>query len=891
MMTGRVPFKRQKNTDVIAAILRYKPAPLARYTDEAPDELQHIITRALSKDMESRYRTIKEMAADLRRLKQELEFKSKLESSAPDVSGNQFARLLAAQTENASGQERARAGAQSSAQLSAAAAATRTPDNLPAPPTIIIGRQDEVTALKRLLRSSEARLLTLTGPGGTGKTRLAVEAATIARGEFADGVFFVPLAAISDPALVASAIAQALGVKEISDKALLDKLKESFRERRMLLVLDNFEQVVSAAPLVSELLAACPRLKLLVTSRAVLRLRGEQEFAVVPLALPERRHSLAALKETAAVKLFNERACASKPEFTLTAENAEAVAEICRQLDGLPLAIELAAARIKLLSPQAMLQRMSNRLALLTGGARDLPARQQTMRSAIAWSYELLSEPEQSLFRRLSIFVGGFTLEAAEAVCGEQAIEIKEDEAEVSLSVANHESLCPILDVLDGLGVLVDESLVRRQEQELNEPRFTMLETIREYGSEQMLASNERGALLRRHALFFLALAEKAEPLLTGPEQVRWYARLDREHDNLRAALRWATETKDAETGLRLAGALWRFWEVRGHLSEGRRWLEMLLLMGDAAPAAVRAKALSRAGALERDQGDYTQAFSLLKQALELYESLGDRWGIAQTFNAIGYAEHEQGDYARATDYYQRSLALFRELGDTRATAYLLNNLGNVAKEQADYEQAAAIHEQALALFRQSGDPRGLSASLNNLAEVASYRGDYERATALQHESLALKREIGDKRGIMLSLNNLGDLARFQGDDERATELYEESLALSHEAGDKRGTAICLEALAAAACARDDWQRAARLYGAAARLRESIGSPLPLSERADYDSQTASARAALGSELFDARRAEGAAMTLEQSVAYASGHRPETQRSNADDDEEFTQRD
>jgi predicted ATPase/Tfp pilus assembly protein PilF/predicted Ser/Thr protein kinase len=849
MLTGRVPFRRQKNTDVIAAILRYKPAPLSRYAPEVPDELQQIVDRALSKNLAERYQSIAEMADALRRFKEELEFKSRLESSA---SQGVERSIYGAQTGRASSERESSSQMddESSAQISAQLPnKIRTSNNLPLPPTRLIGRQDELAALTEFLRSPEVRLLTLTGPGGTGKTRLCIEAATALLDEFAGSVFFVALAPITDPSLVVSAIAQTLEIKEAPNSQPLDKLKERLRDRQMLLVLDNFEQVLSAAPQLSELLSACPRLKLMVTSRAVLHLRGEKEFPVSPLKLPGQKPSLSALKETAAVKLFIERASAAKPDFVLNEENAQAIAEICRQLEGLPLAIELAATRIKLLPPSAMLLRMEHRLSLLTGGARDLPARQQTMRSTIAWSYELLNETEQRLFRRLSIFIGGFTLEAAEAVCAEEETE------------AN---------ILDSIGLLVDESLLRRQSEADVEPRFTMLETIREYGAERLLASGERQAYALSHARYFLALAEKAEPLLTGPEQVSWYASLDREHDNLRAALRWAKENNDIETGLRLASAMWRFWEVRGHLNEGRGWLETLLLAGDAAPPAVRAKALSRAGALERDQGDYTQAFNLLAQALELYEELGDRWGIAQTLNAIGYAEHEQGHYERATDYYQRSLALFRELGDTRATAYLLNNLGNVAKEQADYEQAASTHEQALALFRGSGDKRGLSASLSNLAEVASYRGEFERATLLQHESLAIKREIGDKRGIMISLNNLGDLARFQGDTERAAKLYEECLTLSHEAGDKRGTAICLEALAAAACTRNDCERAARLYGAAARLRKLIGSPLPLSERTDYERQLNAARAALGQELFEALWSEGTLMSLEQSVAYAS---------------------
>ncbi|HEY0385727.1 MAG TPA: protein kinase, partial [Pyrinomonadaceae bacterium] len=735
MLTGRSPFKRRKNTDVIAAIIRHQPAPLTRYRPDAPAELQQIVTRALSKNLAGRYQSIKELGADLRHLKEELEFKSKLESTSSHAARALFAPPPAS---GAAQEAFSQAGAEKS-RFHHMPLRRRPPNNLPLSPTALIGRTNELAALLEAACSAEVRLLTLTGPGGTGKTRLALEAAHELAREFADGAFFVALAPISDPLLVASAIAQALGIKETPNATPLDKLKERLRDKHVLLLLDNFEQVLPAASLLSELLSACTGLKLLVTSRAVLHLRGEREFPVAPLSLPGAHPQLSTLKDSAAVRLFVERAQSAKPDFTLTEENAQAVAEICRQLDGLPLAIELAATRVKLLSARAMLARMSHRLALLTGGARDLPARQQTMRRTIAWSYELLKPAEQLLFRRLSTFVGGFTLEAADAVCN----------AEGELAT----------DILDGIGALVDESLLLRQEREADaEPRFTLLETIREYGAEQRLLSDEADALARRHAFYFLALAERAEPLLTGPEQVSWYARLDCEHDNLRAALRWARENNEPEAGLRLAGALWRFWEVRGHLSEGRGWLETLLVMGEAASPAVRAKALSRAAALERDQGDYTQALNLFNQAHVIYAELGDRWGVAQTLNGLGYIEHEQGDYAQATRYYEQSLALFRELDDRQATAYLLNNLGNVAKEQADYTRAAAIHEQALALFRSLGDKRGLAASLSNLAEVASYQGDYERATLLQHESLAFKREIGDKRGIMISLNNLGDL-------------------------------------------------------------------------------------------------------------------------------------
>jgi predicted ATPase/class 3 adenylate cyclase len=433
--------------------------------------------------------------------------------------------------------------------------------NLPAQPTPLIGREREAAEARERLRRPEVRLLTLAGPGGTGKTRLALQVAVDVLEDFADGVFFVPLAPISDPTLVASTVAQTLGVQETGSRPLLERLKEFLQDKAVLLVLDNFEQVIAAVPVVTALHAACPRLKSLVTSREVLRLQGEHEFPVPPLAVPDLRHLPASerLSQYAAAALFIQQASAVKPDFMVTNDNAPAVAEICVRLEGLPLAIELAAARSKLLSPQALLARLGSRLELLRGGARDLPARHQTLRGAIAWSYDLLSPDEQALFRRMAVFVGGCTLEAAEAVCRAAGP--------------------PELDVLEGMTSLVDKSLLRQEEEANREPRFQMLETIREYGLECLTTSGELESARRAHATDYLALAEEAEPELTGPQQGVWLHRLETEHDNLRAALQWSQARQDAETGLRLGGALWRFWLVRGYLREGRERLGRLLAL------------------------------------------------------------------------------------------------------------------------------------------------------------------------------------------------------------------------------------------------------------------------------------------------------------------------
>lgn len=847
MAAGRVPFTGRTPRDVLVSILHEEPLPLRKISTEVPEEYERIVMRALCKDRDERYQTVKEMAQEIRRFRRELKFKAQLEQSAQADAATQAAlpRIVEEDTDW-----------RMKATLLDGTARLRAPGsaqhNLPAHPTPIIGRAEETASIVRLLREAEVRLLTLTGPGGTGKTRLSLETASHLIEDFADGVYFVALASITAPPLVLSAITQTLGIKESGTTPLIETLKEYLQSKRMLLVLDNFEQVIPAAPLIAELMSAGSRLKFLVTSRAPLHLRGEHEFPVQPLALPSSQEELPPLETLsryAAVALFVERAQAVKPDFDLTDENARAVVGICERVDGLPLAIELAAARIKLLSPQMMFSRLQHPLRLLTGGAQDLPARQQTMRLTIAWSFDLLNEHERRLFTRLSVFTNGCTFEAIEDVCG---------------ATENPES-----DVIDDLASLIDKSLLLRKEQAGEEARFTMLETIREYAAEQLQANVETVALLRIHALYFMTLAESAEPELTGPDQVIWFKRIEREHDNLRAALRWSKENSETETGLRIAGALWRFWEVRGYMSEGRRWLEDLLQQSFGASAAVRAKALSRAGAMERDQGDYTQSIALFEQSLALYRQLGDKWGIAATLNGIGYTIHEQGDFPRATSFYEESLALFRELGDKRASAYLLNNLGNVAKEQADYEQAARIHEEALTLFRELEDKRALAASLNNLGEIAQHQGDYERAAAFHQESLELKREVGDSRGFAVSLDNLGDLARYRGDYTEAAELYHESLTLHHKSGDRRGIAHCLEALAKAACAQGDCERATRLFGAAGVLREKIGAPLPLADKPDYDSHLAAALAALGQEKFDAHWTKGSTMQLDEVLAYA----------------------
>ncbi len=693
----------------------------------------------------------------------------------------------------------------------------------PQPLTSFVGRERELDDLSDLLRSDVVRLLNITGPGGVGKTRVAMRLAENLAPEFPDGVAFVSLAAITDPALVAGAIIQALGEREVSGSSQFDRLCLLLRQRHLLLVLDNFEQVVTAAPTVVRLLAACAGVKALVTSRVRLHVSGEQEYALPPLGVPvATTTSIDDLEASPSVTLFVQRARSVRPTFALERENADAVAAVCRRLDGLPLAIELAAARSKVLSPTALQVRLEHGLDLLSGGPRDQPERLQTLRAAIAWSYDLLSAEERRVFCRLAVFAGGFTLNAADAVAA------GETKGENGRAAEDH--LPPFTSVLDSVAALVDSSLLQEVEGFRGDARFGMLQTIREFGLETLAASGEEDSVRAAHAAWYLALTEQAEPDM-GPTQPMWLSLLESEHPNLRLALDWYIAQGDAVSALRQAGALWPFWFFHNHFEEGVSWLARALALPAGAddPAGVRDVALLGAGILA----------SVL------------------------------GDFDRSSAWHEEGLALARTGGDPTNQGRALFGLGGVARHRGEDTVAISWLGDALALFRSTGDLSWMASTLNSLGNVAHRMGDLDGAAAYGEEALAISRRLGEEWSTAEALGIVAVVAYDRGELERAAELWAQSLEVYSELRDRRAIARTVAGLAVVAVAHGHYVQGAQLFGASERMQDAIGASQIAMRRSWYQPRLVEARTWLGASEFASAWAAGQALTLEDVITEA----------------------
>ena len=809
MINGHPAFTGRGRAEIMAAIVRDQPQPSMNVLAPAP--FFWILQKCLAKDANQRYSSTRDLACDL--------------ATVRDLRVDPETRTT-----------------------------VRPPSNMPVQRTAFIGREREVANLRQLLSRGDVRLVTLTGPGGIGKTRLAVQVVAEMSAGFTGGVCFVSLSAVSSKDSVTRAIAQAIGLREVPGQSPQESLKEyvSGLTQPLLLLLDNFEHLLSAASDVAELLTFNPNLKVMVTSQASLHIYGEHELPVPALAAPDLRsvpQAPEAVSRFAAVALFLERAKAVKHDFTLTKENASAVAAICSRLDGLPLAIELAASRVKLLSPTAMLTRLESSLNLLTGGARDLPVRQQTLRGTVNWSYSLLNAAEQSLVRRLSVFTGGCTLEAVEAVC-----DTKGDLG---------------IDVLDGMSSMVDKSLIQQLEQTGAEQRFLMLSTIREYALEQLVQSGEEFATRRAHAAYYIVLAEECgKDLSTHPE---WLERFDLEHQNFRDALEFLIRTGDADWGMRLGAALFHFWETREHFAEGRAFLERLLHLPGAVQLKMRARLLFCASVIAGSQGNFDASQQLQEDSLASCRELQDDRGVAVSLNALGVTARERGNLDTAVSLFEQCVAKWRALGSPIDTARALSNLANVVRLQGNYGRAHALYDECLAIFHAAGDRTGVAWTLNYLGDLARESVDSIASRSYYEQSLSAFRQLGDGWGIASALCDLATLTAAQGKHDDAERLYGESIKIFQGLEHKRGIARVLECSALSAAAQSRAEQSLRLAGAAAALRQRIGAPLIPAEQSRLEKKLETARNTLTNAAGLEAWSSGWEMSVEEAVREVLG--------------------